>query len=190
MTIIVNWLTPTAVDGRRTPIEANFINGENLLVWARVGADPAVWPVIHTAGEVAPRFIEHSRVSVGGGPIFGGSFSLLPLGGWRDSPVEVFAESTSGATDATFSPAGGVAFDRFASLEIALTGGLASDARPARIIVRSGEAPWHWHLAYYGMDDVFAPLFAPSARNGAAISLLPTGGWWSSTLSVDVLTTT
>lgn len=190
MTIIVNWTTPTSFGERRTPIEANFINGENLLVWARVGADPAVWPVIHTAGEVAPRFVEHSRVSVGGGPIFGGSFSLLPLGGWRDTPAEVFAEGTSSTVDASFSPAVGVELDRFDPLEITLTGGLASDSRPARIIVRSGVSPWQWHIAYFGLDDVFGPLFGPSLRNGAIISLLPIGGWWSASLSVDVLTVT
>jgi hypothetical protein len=73
-------------------IEPGFVP----LVFAKVGDAPYMWHVVYdgVAGGFAPLFVEHSTVQVTG---LVHTFSLLPTGGWWESPVAItFGEFKEG----------------------------------------------------------------------------------------------
>lgn len=181
-----SFTTTSPLGERRTPVagSASSLAGD-LLIWARHGSDPATWDLVYDGSSLAPAWEDHSSVVVDGADA---TFSLLPLGGWPDSSVEVLVADAAPATVSyTPDPTFDSNVDRFEQVVASVTGAATGTLAWARL----GELPWHWHVVYYGAEDAFAPLWtAKSSRDADDLTLEPSGGHWLSPLQIEVVTYT
>ncbi len=180
MTLGVAITTPSAIDERRTPIAGTYSSlTDTLFVWAKLDSAPS-WPVVRFENEFAPRYREQSTADTSAA----GEFSIMPLGGWHTTSVALTLEDVRapGLGEFTWSADPGTSVERFEPIDV----NLVLSPYDTLIVARIGRLPWEWHLIYNGIDDEFAPLFAPtSERSGNNYTLLPNGGWWSEEIELE-----